>query len=326
VGRQPAVQCLIQIANVTVAAERDRVLRERQNARYDAVVDSAPDVIFTLDAEDTIQLANPAAVRLFGYTSHELIGQPATILFRDHAVWNEILRAVLNGDSVRQPVEVIAVRKDGSPSYFEASLSRWASDSRVFITAILRDVNERRAAEATLRASEEQFRSMAQAVPNHVWTAPPDGLLDWFNDRVYEYSGTKPGTLDGQGWGTIVHPDDLAAATERWAAAVASGDPYEAQYRLRGAGGTYRWHIARATPVRGLRGEITRWVGSNTDIEDQKTAAQSLAALNTTLEKQVSERTSQLMQAEEGFGKAKRWKRSASLQVGLLTTSTTFFK
>ena len=75
---------------MTVAAERDRVLRERQNARYDAVVDSAPDAILTLDAEDTIQLANPAAARQFGYTSQELIGQPATKLFEDHAAWNEI--------------------------------------------------------------------------------------------------------------------------------------------------------------------------------------------------------------------------------------------
>ena len=224
VGRKPAVHCLIQISNVTVAAERDRLLRERQNARYDAVVLSAPDVILTLDAEDTIQLANPAAVRQFGYTSQELIGQPATILFKDHTAWNETRRAVLNGEVVRQPVEVIALRKDGSPSYLEVSLSRWASNSRDFITAILRDVNERRAAEETLRASEEQFRSMAQALPNHIWIARPNGLLDWFNDRVYEYSGAKPGTLDGEAWGTIVHSDDLSAATERWGAALASGN------------------------------------------------------------------------------------------------------
>ena len=206
--RTPDHYCLIQISNVTVMAERERVLRERQNARYDAVVDSAPDVILTLDAEDTIRLANPAAASQFGYTSKELVGQPATILFRDHTVWNETRRAVLNGDALRQPIEVIALRKDGSAGYLEVSLSRWASNSSVFITAILRDVNEKRAAEVKLRVSEEQFRSMAQAVPNHVWTAPPDGLLDWFNDRVYEYSGTKPGTLDGQGWGTIVHPGD----------------------------------------------------------------------------------------------------------------------
>ena len=123
------------------------------------------------------------------------------MLFKDHTAWNETRRAVLSGEVVRQPVEVIAFRKDGSPSYLEVSLSCWASRSRHFITAILRDVNQRRAAEEILRASEEQFRSMAQAIPNHVWIARPNGLLDWFNDRVYEYSGANLGTLDGEAMG-----------------------------------------------------------------------------------------------------------------------------
>ena len=316
-GRAPAVHCLIQIFNVTVAAERDRVLRERQNARFDAVVDSAPDVILTLDDEDKIQLANPAAARQFGYTSQELIGQPATKLFEDHAAWNEIRGAVMSGNVAGQPIELIALHKDGSPSFFEVSLSRWVSESRQFVTAILRDVTERRAAEEVLRASEEQFRSMAQAVPNHVWTASPNGLLDWFNDRVYEYSGTKPGTLDGQGWNTLVHPDDLPIVIERWAESVGSGRQYEVQFRLRRADGTYRWHIARATPIRGLHGEIRGWVGSSTDIEDQKTAAQTLANLNLALEDRVTERTNQLMQAEAALRQSQKMEAVGQLTGGL---------
>ena len=115
------------------------------------------------------------------------------------------------------------------------SLSRWVSQSRVLITAILRDVNERRIAQEILRASEAQFRALAQAMPNHVWTARPDGQLDWFNDRVYEYTGMRPGTLDGEGWSSLVHPDDLSTVTELWRAALESGTPYEAQFRIRGA-------------------------------------------------------------------------------------------
>jgi PAS domain S-box-containing protein len=310
-------RCLIQISDVTVAAKRESILRERQNARYDAVVDSAPDVILTLDDEDVIQLANPAAAAQFGYASSELIGRPASVLFEGRTTWNQTRRAVLNGDVVHQPIQVVARRKDGSASYLEVSLSRWLSQSRVLITAILRDVNERRAAEESLRASETQFRTLAQAMPNHVWTSLPSGELDWFNDRVHEYSGMKPGTLDGLGWTVLVHEEDLPSVGERWQAALASGAPYEAQFRLRRADGAYRWHIARAFPIRGAQDEITRWVGSNTDIEDQKAAAQALGEMNTTLEERVSERTNQLMQAEEALRQSQKMEAVGQLTGGI---------
>jgi PAS domain S-box-containing protein len=309
--------CLIQISDVTISSGRERVLRERQNARYDAVVDSAPDVILTLDDEDVIQFANPAAGRQFGYKPSELVGRAAAILFNDDAAWKETRRDVLNGDVVRQPVEVVAWRRDGSPSYLEVSLSRWVSQSRVLITAILRDVNERRAAQEILRASEAQFRSLAQAMPNHVWTARPDGYLDWFNDRVYEYAGVKSGALDGENWIGLVHPDDVGATIEDWKIALASAANYEVQFRLRRADGDYRWHIARASPIRGAHGAVIHWVGSNTDIEDQKHAEQALADLNANLEQRVSERTIQLVQAEEALRQSQKMEALGQLTGGI---------
>ncbi|HEY1863300.1 MAG TPA: PAS domain S-box protein [Roseiarcus sp.] len=313
----PARYCLIQIFDVSVAVKRERLLRERQNARYDAVVESAPDVILTLDDEGAIQFANPAAHRQLGYSAKELIGQPAALLFEDRAAWDETRRAVLNGDAARQPVEVTARRKDGSTSYLEVSLSRWVSQSRVLVTAILRDVNERRAAQEVLRESEAQFRALAQAMPNHVWTARPDGRLDWFNQRVFEYSGAEPATFDAEGWSSLVHPDDMSAANELWRAALASGAPYEAQFRIRSASGAYRWHLSRAFPIRGGDDTVTRWVGSNTDIEDQKVAAQTLADINATLEQRVSQRTSQLMQAEEALRQSQKMEAVGQLTGGI---------
>lgn len=144
VGQPPSTYGLVQINDVTVAAGRDRILRERQNARYDAVVHSAPDVILTLDENGIIQLANPAAQRQFGYDARELEGQSAKVLFLEQNIWDEISRAILSGSSLVQPIEIVARRKDGSVSHLEVSLSRWTSDSRIFVTAILRDVNERK--------------------------------------------------------------------------------------------------------------------------------------------------------------------------------------
>ncbi|SFK84843.1 PAS domain S-box protein [Methylocapsa palsarum] len=309
--------CLVQVFDVTVAVKRERLLRDRQNARYDAVVDSAPDVILTVDDEGAIQFANPAADRQFGYPPKELVGRSAALLFEDRAAWNETLHAVIGGDVVRQPVEVIVRRKDGSSSYLEVSLSRWRSQSRVLITAILRDVNERRIAQEILRTSEAQFRALAQAMPNHVWTALPDGQLDWFNDRVYEYSGMKPGTLDGERWISLVHPEELSTVTELWRAALKSGTPYEAQFRIRSVAGIYRWHLSRAFPMRGPHDVIIRWVGSNTDVEDQKIAARALADVNATLEQRVSERTRQLMEAEEALRQSQKMEAVGQLTGGI---------
>jgi PAS domain S-box-containing protein len=159
------------------------------------------------------------------------------------------------------------------------------------VAARIWDALERARAEQILRANEAQFRALAQAMPNHVWTAPANGLLDWFNDRVYDYSGAARGSLDGEGWASMVHPEDLIIAAPRWAAALASGQQYEAEFRLRRADGAFRWHLARAVPLRGQDGGVLSWVGTNTDIDDQKTTTKALAHLNEHLEREVAERT-----------------------------------
>ena len=155
------------------------------------------------------------------------------------------------------------------------------------------DVSGRVLAEQAMRASETLFRTLAQALPNQVWSAPPDGVLDWFNDRVYSYSGRQPGELDAGRWGEMVHPDDIGAAIAAWRHSLATGDTYEIEFRLVDRDGAYRWHLGRALPIRDEGGAITRWVGTNTDVEDQKAAAHALASLNDTLAEQVSQRTAE---------------------------------
>ena len=155
------------------------------------------------------------------------------------------------------------------------------------------DITARRAAEAKLAQSEAEFRTFAQAMPNHVWASSPDGLLNWFNERVFEYSGLDSESLVGSGWVQMVHPEDRSLAGERWAAALANGAIYQTEFRLKRSDGIYRWHLARALPIRDSRGRIDRWIGTNTDIEDERIAAHSLAALNTTLEQRVAEQSAE---------------------------------
>jgi PAS domain S-box-containing protein len=163
IGLETVAGCLIHITDVSRAVRRERFLRERQNARYDAVTESAPDVILTLDSDGIIRQANPAANLQFGYAAEELVGQSAMVLF-DSQVWNDTWQSLIGGRQIRQPVELEARRKDGSLTYLEVSASRWQTDSRLFVTTILRDINERREILAALRHSEAQARAAAQAL------------------------------------------------------------------------------------------------------------------------------------------------------------------
>ncbi|KQW22277.1 histidine kinase [Afipia sp. Root123D2] len=153
------------------------------------------------------------------------------------------------------------------------------------------DVTEQVMAERALRQSEEAFRTLAEAVPHHVWTATPAGSLNWFNRRVYEYAGAAFGELDGDGWSKVVHPDNISAAVAAWSHAVSTGNPYEIEFRLRRADGAFRWFLSRAVPARDEYGNIVRWMGTNTDVHDHKLISAELARLNETLAERVLEKT-----------------------------------
>ena len=128
-----------------------------------------------------------------------------------------------------------------------------------------------------LPPSSALFQAMAEFSPGMLWTFRPDGGIERVNARVTEYSGRREAELQGLGWHKIVHPQDLPFGIQRWKAAIAQGEPFEAQFRLRRADGQYRWHLVAARPVRDAAGRILRWVGSGTDIEDQLQAARVLA-------------------------------------------------
>ncbi|MFC6790968.1 PAS domain S-box protein [Methylobacterium komagatae] len=171
----------------------------------------------------------------------------------------------------------------------------WRTDKLAFVRDVAertRSAIERFRAEASRRESEEQFRVFAQAIPNQVWAAYPDGSLYWFNDQFYAYCGEPTGSLLGpDAWARIVHSDDVPPVAAAWNHARATDTIYETEYRLRRADGVHRWFLVRGEPVRDPAGRITRWVGTNTDIDDQKRVAAELARLAGNLEQQVEERT-----------------------------------
>ena len=133
-----------------------------------------------------------------------------------------------------------------------------------------RAISERQEGVIALAESEAKFRAIAESMPQMVWSARPDGFHDYYNARWYEFTGVPAGSTDGEAWNAMFHPDDPARAWEAWGHSLETGDLYEIEYRLRRADGVYRWALGRATPIRNEAGDITRWFGACTDIEDLK--------------------------------------------------------
>ena len=256
--------------------------------------------------------ANDAYARNAGIPN--VVGQKVREMVPDEAGgWVELYGEVLKtGRPIRFQRELVATGR-----FLELAAFRVEPPERRQVAVLFQDISGRRQAEIALRRSEEQFRVFAQTVPNHVWAANPNGDLYWFNDQVYAYAGADIGALDGNMWGAIVHEADLAKAAGDWAAALASGEPYETEFRIRRADGVYRRFLVRASPVRDGEDRITTWIGTNTDIEASRQQADELAALNTNLEQVVRERTGELMAAEETLRQSQKMEAVGQLTGGL---------
>lgn len=122
----------------------------------------------------------------------------------------------------------------------------------------------------------EQQRFLSESIPQQVWTANPEGELVEINQRVIDYFGAGREEVLGSGWLAFLHPDDVESCRRRWMTSLASGQEYEVEFRLRRGDGVYRWHLGRATALRGAHGGVTMWFGTNTDIDDRKRAEKAL--------------------------------------------------
>ncbi|MBR0554018.1 PAS domain-containing protein [Sphingomonadaceae bacterium LXI357] len=196
----------------------------------------------------------------------------------------------------------------------------WSREDVAFVEAVAEttwDSVERIEAIAALRDSEEKFRAIANSIEQMIWSTRADGYHDYYNDRWYEYTGVPYDSTDGDSWTDIFHPDDRPRAWERWQKSLATGDPYHIEYRLRHHSGVYRWVLGRAQPMRDEGGNIVRWFGTCTDIQEIVDAREVLARSREELETAVRERTSQLMAAEEKLRQSQKMEAVGQLTGGI---------
>jgi PAS domain S-box-containing protein len=179
------------------------------------------------------------------------------------------------------------------------------------------DLSAQVAAQRRADTSQRRFETLAHTLPLHVWTAGADGRMQWCNDQVLAYLGLSNTEARNVDWLDVVHPEDQATTRTAWSRSMADGGHYLNEFRLRRHDGEYRWHLSRASALRDAEGRITQWVGSNTDIHDQKAGAALLADLNNVLARRVEERTAELVRTQEALRHSQQLEAIGSLTGGV---------
>ncbi|WP_394824497.1 ATP-binding protein [Pendulispora albinea] len=275
-----------------VAVRAARASNEQRTNLYRAFMQAPFPVAIFRGAQHVIELANEACLNVWGKTA-EILGRPfveGVPEIRDQpfpSLLDGVYRSGLphHGQSELAwlPIGPGGRLQDFYFTYVLAPLldARGAVDG-IMVCAfdVTEHVRGRQRAEAltaelqtsteALHQSEKQFHTLADTMPLLAWYADPDGRIPWYNQRWFEYTGMKPEEPEGWRWESVHDPEDLPRVVAKWTAALASGEPWEDEFRLRSHDGQYRWFLSRAIPLRDARGRIVRWFGTNVDVDDQK--------------------------------------------------------
>ena len=255
----------------------------RSEARKTAIVDSSLDCIVTIDHKGCITEFNLAAERTFGYRQDEVMGKSmADVIIpqslREHHRQG-LARYLATGEArvLGKRVEMTAVRANGKEFPIELAITRAPLDGPPSFTGFIRDLTESKQAEEELRQSNLNLRQMTETIPEMLWSATPEGEIDYCNARVLDYTGFSTEEIQGNGWEDLLHPDDVAQAFREWTSCVANGTPYRVEVRtFHASDRTYRWCVTTALPLRDQQGHIVKWHGTIVDMHDWKQAQEEL--------------------------------------------------
>ena len=270
----------------------DREIR-RVKQQWQQTFDSVPDLIAILDNEHRMVRVNRAMAQWLGLSAEECVGRKcyecvhgldAPPDFCPHT------KALADGQEHTAEVHEERVKGD----FWVSVTPLYENGCAVGSVHVARDITERKRAEQSLRQSEERFHFLAETIPHFVWSARPDGVLDYVNARTLDYVGVPLEQIEGWAWTSALHPEDRQRSIDAWTRALIEGLEHQIEYRFRRASdGQYRWHLGHAMPYRDHEGRIVRWFGTCTDIHDRKCAEDELKQLNETLENRVAEQTAE---------------------------------
>ncbi len=295
------------VTDITQRVEAEQSLR-RKEAELKLVVDTMPALVSYIDRDMRYGLANNAYQRWFGVPPESIRGRFVWDLVGEDAYRSLAPRfeRAMRGEEVVFE-EVVHYRAGGSRwvnATYTPHLDENGEVLGCFILAL--DITSRKAAEHEIADMAERYRFLADAMPQNVWSADADGRQDYVNHRWTEYTGLDADAAGGARWLEFVHPDDLPETRRRWARAVATGERFEAEHRLRDRSGDYHWFLSLALARRDQDGRIAQWVGTATNIDAQRRAYLDLAEARAELrrhadrlEDEVRSRTARLREVNE---------------------------
>ncbi|MBX3001867.1 MAG: PAS domain-containing protein [Caldilineaceae bacterium] len=287
--------------------------REEALALLDAFFDLAPVGLAMLDEDLRFVRINEALARMNGISVEDHLHKrpdelpldisdlaPMIELWQRMALNGEPVRGVeVSGETPAAPGEIRYWREQWYPVYVQERM--------ICMGVVVEEITERKLYEQSLRESEERFRHLADAMPQLVWTANPDGSVDYYNRRYREFQGFSKGAA-GWDWAPTLHLDDLQKTVDAWQQAVQTGNIYEVEHRVCLANGEFEWFLSRAVPAYNAQGQIIKWYGTATNIHQNKVAAEDrerllaelteerarLEDLTVTLEERVRKGTEQV--------------------------------
>ena len=277
-------------AFVRDVSERKRVEQALQESeeRFRLTIDEAPIGMALVALDGRFVRVNRALCEIVGYSSTELTGLTFEAISHpdgldlDLAARGQLAR----GEIPRYHREKRYIRKDGTTIdvVLNVSILRSRDGAPLYFISQIEDITARKRADEVVQRSERAFRELAESMPQIVWAASADGRNIYFNQQWVDYTGLTLEESRGEGWITPFHPDDRQRAWNAWQDAVQHRDTYSLESRLRRADGVYRWWLIRGVPLLSANGEIRKWFGTCTDIEQIKCIEQELKDANAFLD------------------------------------------
>lgn len=280
---------LVTAVDVTEQVE-SRKKTEESEKKFEAAMQAVEGIIWTNNPKGKMIGEQPGWANLTGqqFEEYQGLGWVKTVHPDDAQptinAWND----AINHKKIFE-FEHRVLTKDNGLRYFAVKAVPAFDDSGAILqwVGVHTDITEQKAALQKIKESEHKFRLLADAMPQHIWTSDTEGNLNYFNQSVYDFSGLSDHQINSEGWLQIVHPDDREENIKVWAESISTGKDFLFEHRFKRYDGEYRWQLSRAIPQLDVNGNIQMWVGTSTDIQDQKTFTNEL-------EKQVTERTEQI--------------------------------